>query len=321
MSRKCIKCGSEKTHSSRVRSGERTAGMWFQKPIRCRECKERFWVRNTNAYLAAASMLGLGGLLIGVVWLVITNNIDGYYGSMADVAEVADVTVDTEKSASTGKKPQHTPPASSKQSNQGNIADLKSPGGVSSAAERKPQDFPRTNRADDHHFAVQLYEENAENGDSDAQYKLGLLYLTGNGALQDFAEAAKWLKLAAEQGYGLAQYELGLIYRSGYGLVIDPVQSYVWLNLAAAAGVQQAAGARDDVMRSLNTRQLAQAQKISRDWLASRMKPKASGGGKSTRPAESAGATGRKAPPQNQAGQAGGPGSPPPPATEAAPQD
>jgi TPR repeat protein len=156
---------------------------------------------------------------------------------------------------------------------------------------------------DDHHFAVQLYEESAENGDSDAQYKLGLLYLTGNGALQDFAEAAKWLRLAAEQGYALAQYELGLIYRSGYGLAIDQVQSYVWLNLAAAAGVQQAVGARDDVMRSLNTRQLAQAQKISRDWLASRTKSKPPIDGKSARPAEGARPNERKTPPQNQAGQ------------------
>ena len=75
---------------------------------------------------------------------------------------------------------------------------------------------------DDHHFTVQLYQESAENGEADAQYKLGLLYLTGNGALQDFAEAAKWLKQAAEQGYALAQYELGLIYRTGYGLATGP---------------------------------------------------------------------------------------------------
>lgn len=318
MSRKCIKCGSEKTHNSRVRSGERTAGMWFRKPIRCRECKERFWVRNTNAYLAAASMLGIGGLLIGVVWLVITNNIDEYYGSMTDAAEIADVPAETGKSVSAARKPQpqHTTP---KQSNQGNIAGSKSSDGPDiSAGARKPQDFPKTNRVDDHHFAVQLYEESAENGDSDAQYKLGLLYLTGNGALQDFAEAAKWLKLAAEQGYALAQYELGLIYRNGSGMAIDQVQSYVWLNLAAAAGVQQAVAARDDVMRSLNTRQLAQAQKISRDWLALRTKSRSSATGKSTRPAESpSGPTGRKALPQNQAGQVGSP----PLSMEAAPQE
>jgi TPR repeat protein len=250
-------------------------------------------------------MLGVGGLLVGVIWLVITNNIDEYYGSMTDVAEVADAPAETGKSASTARKPQTA--IAPKRPDQGNIAGLKSPEGANiSPGEKKPQDFPKADRMDGHHFAVQLYEESAENGDSDAQYKLGLLYLTGNGALQDFAEAAKWLKLAAEQGYALAQYELGLIYRGGYGLAIDQVQSYVWLNLAAAAGVQQAVGARDDVMRSLNTRQLAQAQKISRDWLASRTKSKSSGTGtgKSARPAGSTGPTGQKALRQNQPGQA-----------------
>jgi hypothetical protein len=250
-------------------------------------------------------MLGVGGLLVGAIWLLITNNIDEYYGSMTDVAEEANVGAETGKSVPATRKP--PPPAPSKQPSQGNIAGLKSPDNANvSVGERKSQDFPNANRVDDHHFAVQLYEESAENGDSDAQYKLGLLYLTGNGALQDFAEAAKWLKLAAEQGYALAQYELGLIYRSGYGLAIDQVQSYVWLNLAAAAGVQQAMGARDDVMRSLNTRQLAQAQKISRDWLASRAKSKlpSTGTGKSTRSTESAGPAGRKLSPQNQPGQA-----------------
>ena len=78
------------------------------------------------------------------------------------------------------------------------------------------------------------------------------LYLDRQWRLQDFDEAAKWLKLAAEQGYALAQYQLGLIYRTGHGVAIDQVQSYVWLNLAAAAGIQQAVAAREEVMRSLN---------------------------------------------------------------------
>jgi hypothetical protein len=293
--------------------------MWFRKPIRCRECKERFWVPNPNAYIAAASMLGVGGLLVGVVWLAITHNVDGYYGSMTDVAEIADTPAKTEKSAPAAKKP--PPPAPLKQPGQGGASGSKPPDRADiSAEERKPRDFPKTNKVDDHHFAVQLYEESAEKGDSDAQYKLGLLYLTGNGALQDFSEAAKWLKLAAEQGYALAQYELGLIYRSGYGLAVDQVQSYVWLNLAAAAGVQQAVGARDDVMRSLNTRQLVQAQKISRDWLASKTKSKPSGAGKSGKSADSAGPAGRKASPQNQTGFGDQAGSAPP-AMEAAPQE
>ena len=257
---KCIKCGSEKTHSSCVRSGERTLGTLFLRPMRCRDCKERFWVRNPNAYIAAGATLAISGLFIGAVWLIISANMtDGYIGAgtgseqtaVSEAAELYRDPVTQENARNTGNN---------KSSDRKTILDAQS---ATSSAQKL---------ADDHYFRVRLYQESAEKGDSDAQYKLGLLYLTGNGALQDFDEAARWLKLAAEQGYALAQYELGLIYRTGHGFAIDPVKSYMWLNLAAAAGIQQAVMARDEVMRSLSAKQLAQAQKISREWLASRPK-------------------------------------------------
>ena len=257
---KCIKCGSEKTHSSRVRPGERTLGTLFLRPIRCRECKERFWVRNPNAYIAAGATLAISGLFIGAVWLIISANMgDGY---------IATKTGSEQPAASEAAELYRDPLTQQDTRNTGN----------NKSSDRKiildaqPATSSAQKLADDHYFRVRLYQENAEKGDSDAQYKLGLLYLTGNGALQDFDEAARWLKLAAEQGYALAQYELGLIYRTGHGFAIDPVKSYMWLNLAAAAGIQQAVMARDEVMRSLSTKQLAQAQKISREWLASRPK-------------------------------------------------
>jgi TPR repeat protein len=40
----------------------------------------------------------------------------------------------------------------------------------------------------------------AEQGDANAQYGLGVIYARGDGVPQDFAEAAKWFRLAAEQG-------------------------------------------------------------------------------------------------------------------------
>lgn len=260
---KCIKCGSEKTHSSRVRPGERTLGTLFLRPMRCRECKERFWVRNPNAYVAAGAALAISGLFIGAVWLIISANMaaDGY---------IATETGSEQPAVSEAAKLYRDPMTQLDAKNTGN----------SKSTDRKitldaqPATSSAQKLADDHYFRVRLYQENAEKGDSDAQYKLGLLYLTGNGALQDFAEAARWLKLAAEQGYALAQYELGLIYRTGHGFAVDEVKSYMWLNLAAAAGIQQAVTARDEVMRSLSAKQLAQAQKISREWLASRPQSK-----------------------------------------------
>jgi len=264
---KCVKCGSEKTHSSRVRPGERTTGMLFLKPIRCRECKERFWVRNPNAYFAAGAVAAIGAILITTVWLVIEQNFGGQPIMAASKTEPEQAAL-----PATGKSIPNMPDHLST-----STAEPKPLNGTQPAAPIKA--IPPQKRVDDRHFTVQLYQESAENGEADAQYKLGLLYLTGNGALQDFAEAAKWLRRAAEQGYALAQYELGLIYRTGYGLAIDHVQSYVWLNLAAAAGIQEAASARDEVMRSLSNKQLAQAQKTAREWLASRVKPKTSGNG------------------------------------------
>src|SRR6478752_1244056 len=71
---KCIKCGSESTHRSRIRSGERAGGMFFLKPVRCRDCKERFWVRNPSAYFTAAASLAFFALVITTIWLVVEEN-------------------------------------------------------------------------------------------------------------------------------------------------------------------------------------------------------------------------------------------------------
>ena len=40
----------------------------------------------------------------------------------------------------------------------------------------------------------------AELGDADAQNNLGLRYLIGEGAPQDYKKATEWFPLAAEQG-------------------------------------------------------------------------------------------------------------------------
>jgi hypothetical protein len=236
--------------------------MLFLRPVRCRECKERFWVKNPNAFLALGGVLFIGALLITTVWLIIEHNMaDPYAGPAAE----------------TGTENPVTPAASKPQNSQeallGPAPGTRRTHDINQSSGSITPSAPALNPVEDHSFTVRLYQEAAINGDADSQYKLGLLYLTGNGALQDFAEAAKWLQLAAEQGYGPAQYELGLIYRNGYGLPTDHVQSYVWLNLAAAAGVQQAMPARDEVMRALSSKQLAQAQKISREWLAARTGP------------------------------------------------
>ena len=61
----------------------------------------------------------------------------------------------------------------------------------------------------------------AEAGDAEAQYQLGMDYLSGYDVEQDYALAAVWYEKAAEQGHMNAQTELGTLYFRGLGVQFD----------------------------------------------------------------------------------------------------
>jgi TPR repeat protein len=81
---------------------------------------------------------------------------------------------------------------------------------------------------------VRLFLSLAELGYSGAQFELGFLYRRGEGVRQDYAEAAKWLQLAANQGNVLAQSNLAFMYRDGEGVPQDLVKAHMWFNVASA---------------------------------------------------------------------------------------
>ena len=60
------------------------------------------------------------------------------------------------------------------------------------------------------------------------------MFSNGRGVPQDYAEAARWYRLAADRGDAPAQYNLGLSYAKGEVGETDNVSAYVWFNLAAA---------------------------------------------------------------------------------------
>ena len=109
-------------------------------------------------------------------------------------------------------------------------------------------------------------QKNAEQGDSNAEYKLGLVYDAGVGARQDLAEAAHWYQRAADQGHVAAQFNLGLMYASGRGVPQDLVQAHMWLNLAAAGSQAAARGERDFVAKKMTRSQLGEAVRLARAW-------------------------------------------------------
>ena len=76
----------------------------------------------------------------------------------------------------------------------------------------------------------------AEQGDSSAQYNLGVIYLNGKGVPQDYSEAVSWFRKAAEQGVAGAQYNLGLMYANGHGVPQDYQEAVSWFRKAAEQG-------------------------------------------------------------------------------------
>jgi TPR repeat protein len=109
-------------------------------------------------------------------------------------------------------------------------------------------------------------EQAAEQDYADAQYTLGTIHQSGRGALQNFPLAFKWYELAAQQNHAEAQYSLGMMYRAGQGIAIDKSKAYVWFNLAAAQGHERARDARDGMLSALTPEQVLAAQNAAREW-------------------------------------------------------
>ncbi len=76
----------------------------------------------------------------------------------------------------------------------------------------------------------------AENGDADAQLRLGVMYDNGQGVAQDYAEAMTWFRRAAAQGNAGAQVALGVMYAGGQGVPQDYAEAMTWYRRAAAQG-------------------------------------------------------------------------------------
>ena len=77
-----------------------------------------------------------------------------------------------------------------------------------------------------------------------------------------------WL---AEAGRGQAGacYDLGVSFSTGSnGAPCDLIEAHKWFNLAAARGHEEAAHCRADVSDEMTAREIAEAQRRARQWLA-----------------------------------------------------
>jgi hypothetical protein len=72
----------------------------------------------------------------------------------------------------------------------------------------------------------------------------------------------------ARLGRGDALYNLGLAYSTGQGVSVDFVAAHKWFNLAAMRGVDEAKRWRAQISAEMNESQIAQAQRLAREWLS-----------------------------------------------------
>jgi TPR repeat protein len=74
----------------------------------------------------------------------------------------------------------------------------------------------------------------------------------------------------AARGDADACFDLGIAYSSGTGGVdVDMIEAHKWFNLSALAGSERAQECRAEIAEEMTAREIAEAQRQARAWLAS----------------------------------------------------
>ena len=74
---------------------------------------------------------------------------------------------------------------------------------------------------------------------------------------------------AAAKGDVAALFDLGVVYSTGsHGVESDFIEAHKWFNIAAARGHEEAAFCRADVSDEMTAREISEAQRRARQWLA-----------------------------------------------------
>lgn len=69
-------------------------------------------------------------------------------------------------------------------------------------------------------------------GDADAQYRVGLNFLSEESDDANSLQSARWLSLAARKGHAPAQAQLGRLLFNGEGIEANPIEGLMWLTIA-----------------------------------------------------------------------------------------
>jgi uncharacterized protein len=110
--------------------------------------------------------------------------------------------------------------------------------------------------------------------------RLAFMYEHGLGIEQDDFIALRWYRRAAEIGFLSAMLELGDRYAEGRTVPQDYVQAHKWFNLAGSGAASseealrdRAIHARERVAAAMTPEQIAEAQRLAREWESSTWAP------------------------------------------------
>jgi TPR repeat protein len=115
--------------------------------------------------------------------------------------------------------------------------------------------------------AARWFRLASEQGQTDAQARLGGMYARGIGLEKDYLEAARWLTMAAERHHAESQYDLGTLYANGNGVVQDYTTAYFWFSLAALQRFFPAMDAQARLKTFMVPGQIAMTEQMVQDWL------------------------------------------------------
>ena len=65
-----------------------------------------------------------------------------------------------------------------------------------------------------------------------------------------------------------ALYALGVAFSTGsHGVACDMIEAHKWFNIAASRGHEEASWCRADISEEMTAREIAEAQRMAREWL------------------------------------------------------
>ncbi|MEM8599843.1 MAG: DUF2610 domain-containing protein [Bacteroidota bacterium] len=92
--------------------------------------------------------------------------------------------------------------------------------------------------------SLDFIRRNAEAGDAEAQYLMGVAYVAGEGVVADTSQARRWYRRSATRGFSRAQFAFGSsMFLGGGGREPNPEEGIEWWEVAAENGNAAALGA------------------------------------------------------------------------------